>query len=1010
MEASSVVLAPLAVLLGGIALEALLARALSPRGKGWLAFAAGSGALLGVLAAWPRVVRGEAVDVAFGRWDGPVQLAYHVDALGFLFALMATGIGAAVLLYAVSYMEHERATTRFYALVLLFIAGLVHLVYTADLFLLYFGWEVVGLCSFLLVSFWYADPDAAYGARKVLTMTHLAGYGLFAAVLVVHLRTGATLWTDPRVQGAFTSGLFLLVLVAALAKSVQVPLHTWIPSAMAAPTPVSALLHAACYVKAGVYLVARLHSLGPWPVAWGLTVSWLGALTLVVGALFMLVQRDLKRLLAFSTVAQIGYMMLGLGLGTPLGIAAGLLHCLNHGLFKGALFLCAGAVQHACGTRDMDRLGGLGRRMPRTLALWLVAAGGIAGVPLLNGFVSKWLLYDAALEAGQPVLALIPWLGSILTVFALLKATSGVFFGADGEATAHAHEASWSMLAGIGALSAACIVLGVAPQLAVRYLVNPILPALGRAPLAGVSWFGLAAGEGAWFATGGLVLGLVALAFGALVYVVPLRARGALISAGGAAALGGPSSVFTGGEPLSPQGRLGASDFSQLVQQAFAPFYRGFDADRAWLAAWRVVCRVASRVAALLAALERAPAALLVAVAAALGAASLVAGPSAARGTSEIAAAAAPLRLVAVAAAVALVGLVLACAAVPATRRWTVPLGLAGALACGGVVAAAPLARMALLEGGALTALVVLWHASGPGAARRAYLAAVALSALGMVGGAAAAERGHGALALALLLPGAAVKLGLVPLWFWLPVAAEATPAVVVGLVVGVVDVAAFAELVALRGAEPWLFSTALPWIALGVASAVLGALAALAQRDLRRLLAFSTIEDMGLLVCALALGGEYGVAGAAIGAAVHALAKALLFSSVAGAEAEGEALVDARGLAARHPLAAAGFVVGALAVLGVPPTLGYAAHWRVFAAAGAHPLLLAALSGAAMLAVATYARAIALCWFGSAPPARGAPAAYHRPALAAAVLLLALALLAGGLWPRLLGLVGGAA
>jgi formate hydrogenlyase subunit 3/multisubunit Na+/H+ antiporter MnhD subunit len=347
-------------------------------------------------------------------------------------------------------------------------------------------------------------------------------------------------------------------------------------------------------------------------------------------------------------------------------------------------------------------------------------------------------------------------------------------------------------------------------------------------------------------------------------------------------------------------------------------------------------------------------------------------------------------------------GLLLACGAAPATRRLVAPLAVAGALAVAGVLAAAPLVRMGLLEAAAVVALVVLWG-TARGAARRGYLAAVALSAIGMVGGAVAAGRGHPQLALVLLLPGVAVKLGLVPLWCWLPLVAEATPAVVAGLVVGVVDVAAFGELLALRGAEPWLFEPALPWLALGVATAIVGALLTLAQRDLKRLLAFSTIEDMGLLVAALVLGGEYGVGGAALGAAVHALAKALLFASVAGPEAEGAAVRDPRGLATGHPLAAFGFLLGALSVLGVPPTLGYAAHWRIFVALAGRPPLLAALAGAAMLAVATYARAIALFWWGGGDSAQP-PQAYSRRVLGAGVVLLAAALVVLGLWPGLLG------
>jgi hypothetical protein len=551
------------------------------------------------------------------------------------------------------------------------------------------------------------------------------------------------------------------------------------------------------------------------------------------------------------------------------------------------------------------------------------------------------------------------------------------------------------MIGGVGVLAAGCLVLGVAPQLAITYLVNPVLPALGRAPLAGVSWFGLAVGQGAWFATGGLALGVVALLFGALVYWVPVPAAAVVASPGGA------PSVFTGGEP---QGHLGASDFSRIVEQSLAPFYRAFDVDRYGLAAWRALGAVAARLEALTRTLEAAPAAVATAVAVALGAAAILRPVArvAAHGGHGAPALTVPL---AGAVALALAGLLLAGAAVPALRRLLAPVAVAGGLAVAGLLVTAPLPRVALLEGAAVVALLLLRDASPSPAARRAYLAAVLLSAAGLAGGALAAARGHASLAFALLLPGFAVKLALVPLWFWLPVVVEATPAVLAGLVVAVVDVAAFGELLALRGAEPALFAPGLPWLVLGVASAILGALLGMAQRDLKRLLAFSTIQDMGLLVVAASLAGEHGVAGAALGAGVHAVGKALLFASLAAPEGEGVSLVDARGLAVRHPVAAAGFLVGALAVLGVPPTVGFSAHWRVFSAAAGSPPLLAALSAAAMLSVAVYARAVALFWWGpergaAPPPARR----YRRPVLTAAVLLLSVALLATGLWPRLLG------
>ena len=990
------VLMPLGMLLGGALLQLVLAGALSARAKGGLALLSGLGALAGVVAIWPAIIAGHAFDIRFGRWDGPIQLAYRVDGLGFLFALMAAGIGSAVLLYAVNYMEKEKGATRFYCLVLIFIAGLIHLVYSADLFLIYLSWELIGLCSFFLVSFWYKDPEAAFGARKVFTMTHLAGYGLFAAVVLIYHRTGSTLWTDPRVQGAFTTGIFALILIAALAKSVQFPLHTWIARAMAAPTPVSALLHAACYVKAGVYLVARMHSVTPWPASWGLTVSWLGAATLLIGVLFALAQHDLKRLLAFHTVSQIGYMMLGIGLGTPLGIAAGLLHCLNHGLFKGGLFLCAGAVQHSCGTRDMDYLGGLGRKMPQTMRIWLICAAGIAGVPLFNGFVSKWMLYNAALEVHQPMLALIPWVGSVLTGFSFLKATSGVFLGSDGSATEHAHEVSGSMIAGGSILAAGCVVLGIAPQLAINYLINPLLPSLGCETLSGVSWFGLTQGQGLWLASGGCGLAVVALLFGALLVWIPTFVRGTVVA-------GGAPSVFTGGEMLSPQGHLGASDFSYAAKHALAPFYRRFDVDTYWLGIWRFLSRLASAIAKPLAAAERFAWVALLVLAAALGVFGWF-SPVSAVGTVAEAVAGPHTIILVFGVGISLLGLLIAGTATQACRRLTLPLALSGVMAIAGIVAPGSFLRTGLLEGASSVALLVLWTTSTKAAAKYGYLFAILISTAGMLGGTVAAEQGNAHLALALLLPAVAVKLGLVPLWLWLPLVAESTPSVLAGIIIGVIDVAAFAEVLSLRIEHPWLFAPALPWIVLGVLSAVLGALLALAQRNIKRLLAFSTIEDIGILVVAVAFGGNLGITGALLGATVHALAKALLFASVSGPESDAAQLTDARGLATRHPIGSAGFAVGSLAVLGVPPTLGYSAHWRIFSAVAGHNVLLAVLCGAAMLSVAVYARAIALFWFGPDVSQETRSVRYNQTLMGVAVALLVVTLLVAGVWPQLLG------
>src|SRR5271157_409443 len=573
--AALILIAPCSLLLGAV-LQLLVAPFRSARAKGILAALTCLPAVLAVVGMAPLVRTGQAVELNALSWDGPLALVFHVDALSVLFALMGTGLGAFVLLYSIGYMAHDKSATRFYATMLVFIAGFVGLVYSANLFIFYLCWELVGLCSFSLVGFWYTNREAVSGARKVLLMTHIAGYGLLAAILVVYHRTGSALWTDPAVARAFTSGIFVLMLVALVAKSVQFPLHTWIPEAMAAPTPVSALLHAACYVKAGVYLAARMHSFGAWPAnggfAWGNeSLMWVGTVTMAVGVMYAMVQTDLKRMLAFSTVSQIGYMMMGLGIGTPLAIAAGLLHCLNHGFFKAGLFLTAGSVQHASGTRDMNKLGGLAQKMPQTTLSWLIGVGSMMGIPLMSGFASKWMLYAAALQAGWAVPAMVAWAASLGTVFLGVKATSAVFLGPTTENTKDAHESPPTMIWGMGFLAVGSVVLGVAPQLAVNYFLNPILMALGMGTGVHVTWLGLSADAGSFSSTGGLVLALVSLVVGGAIYLIAYAVRPA---SSGAAMAGAGGGIFTGGEPLSDQGRLTAGDFSEIFQEHWHSFFR----------------------------------------------------------------------------------------------------------------------------------------------------------------------------------------------------------------------------------------------------------------------------------------------------------------------------------------------------------------------------------------------------------------------------------------------------
>jgi multicomponent Na+:H+ antiporter subunit A len=997
-------------LLAGVVLQLLSARVLSARGKGVLALCCCLPSLAAVVATFGRVSQAGAIHFNEMPWDGPLQMVFHVDALSLMFAAMGTGLGAAVLLYSIGYMAHDRGATRFYAFMLTFICGMVGLVYSANLFSLYACWEAMGLCSFSLVGFWYEKPEAVKGARKVLLMTHLAGYGLLAAILLIYSRTGSALWTDPAVAHAFTTGVYTLMLVALLAKSVQFPLHTWIPEAMNAPTPVSALLHAACYVKAGVYLAARMHSFNQWPASWSLAMMSLGTVTMVVGVAYAMVQHDLKRMLAFHTVSQIGYIVTGFGLGTPLGIAAGLLHCLNHSLFKGGLFLAAGSVQHATGTRDMNQLGGLARRMPRTTVVWLISVGSMMGVPFMSGFASKWLLYTAALQAGQVVPALLAWVVSVGTVFSCVKATSCVFLGPTTPQSEDAHEAPPTMVWALGLFALGSVVLGLAPQLAVNYIVNPILPLLGMATVQ-VSWFGLTPSAGSWWTTGGLTLAVVSAGAGVILYFLAGSSRARSLAVGQQLAVagatgGGGVGVFTGGESIVGPSRLPASEFSVILKKHWAPFYRNTDVDRIYLIAWSVLQAVSSAMGRVMAWAEKSTIAWTVVLFAAILVAVRGFAPTVLNLPRPSIESLPPL--LGIACALAFAALLGASAAQKLWRSLLPLMLLTGAPAVAAAFVPQPVARLALLELASVFSLALVWRTATRYAAWM-YTAVVALSATSLIAGQAALTLGDANWARALLLAGFALKLAIVPLLLWLPAVAEACPALVAGVVIGVVDIAAFGELYLIAQAHPEFFEPHGFWIAAALASSLVASLLMLTQRNMKRLLALSTIEDMGFLLLGITAATELGIRGAIFAATVHALAKALLFIAASAPEADGALTDNARGLAIRYPFSAAGFLAGMLAMLGIPPLLGFAGRWRLYQTALAmNHALLAGFILSSMFALVAYVLCLTRCWWGAS--AEDAPPATAEPLfLRLAIVGLIAVLVAGGLWPHaLLALAGG--
>ena len=580
------VVIPLEALGIGILLQLVLGRWLSAKWKGILAFLSGVAALAATLVLLPAIIQGSVLNKTLFLWDQNIPLQIHVDGLSLVFALMATGIGSAILLYCVNYMTHEKeGLTRFYVLMLTFIAGLVNLVISANLIAMYLSWELIGLCSYFLVGFWYKETAAANGARKVLVMTHIPGYALLAGILLIYHQSGSLIWTDPAIGAAFTTGIFILMLIAAMAKSVMFPLNTWIPEAMNAPTPVSALLHSACYVKAGIYLIARMYSIVQWPHAWNIIVLTLGCVTILVGAIFALAQTDMKRLLAYSTISQLGYIVAAFGIGTNLGIAAAIFYTFSHGLFKGTLFLCAGAVQHSTGTRDMRQLGGLAKRMPWTARVWLIAAAAIIGVPLTNGFVAKWLLLDAALNANLMIVVIVAWVVSVITAIYMLKATVSVFYGEMPEwlQKAEVHDAEPSMLAGMGILSACCLLFGLAPQILFKGLVIPAASALGFSSEMTLTWFGLQTSSAGIQVTLGAVVVLIAVLVGFVIYAI-IRSRSKETTA----------AVFTGGEPLQNDSSLNAVDFTVLAETNLQPIYKITDPDPLYMAIWKGIKQLAN--------------------------------------------------------------------------------------------------------------------------------------------------------------------------------------------------------------------------------------------------------------------------------------------------------------------------------------------------------------------------------------------------------------------------------
>ena len=451
-------------------------------------------ALVRVAVMFPQVRDGGVVreQIAWMPSAG-LDLTIRVDGFAWMFAMLVTGIGFLVILYSRYYMSPSDPVPRFFAFLLAFMGAMLGLVTSGNLIQLVFFWELTSLTSFMLIGYWHHRADARRGARMALLVTAAGGLCLFGGALLIGrivgsyeldvvLGAGAQLRADPLYRP-----LLVLVLIGAFTKSAQFPFQFWLPHAMAAPTPVSAYLHSATMVKAGVFLLARL-----WPVLsgtpeWFWIVGGAGLCTLLAGAYAAMFQHDLKGLLAYSTISHLGLITLLLGLDSPLAAVAAVFHIINHATFKAALFMAAGVIDHETGTRDIERLNGLFKAMPVTATLAMVASAAMAGVPLLNGFLSKEMFFaETVYIVSNPWIAWgLPIAATIAGVFAVvyaLRFTVDIFFGEPSRDLPRSpHEPSRWMRVPIELLVLACLVVGIFPAQS----IGPVLAAAANPVVGG---------------------------------------------------------------------------------------------------------------------------------------------------------------------------------------------------------------------------------------------------------------------------------------------------------------------------------------------------------------------------------------------------------------------------------------------------------------------------------------------------------------------------------------------
>ncbi len=493
---------------------------------GWAALVSAA-ALVWVALLFPTLQAGTVLREEY-RWipSAGIHFAVRMDGFAWMFAMLVTGIGTLVAVYARYYMSKNDPVPRFFSFFLAFMGAMLGVVLSGNVVQLAFFWELTSLFSFLLIGYWHHRKDARRGARMALTVTGAGGLAMLAGMLMLGHIAGSyqldvILGAGDRIRAnPLYTPMLVLVLLGALTKSAQFPFQFWLPRAMAAPTPVSAYLHSATMVKAGVFLLARL-----WPALsgteqWFWLVGGAGVITLVLGAYVAMFQTDLKGLLAYSTISHLGLITLLLGLNRDLAAVAAVFHIMNHATFKASLFMAAGIIDHETGTRDLRRLSGLWRAMPITGTLAFVASAAMAGVPLLNGFLSKEMFFAETID-----LSTMPWLdyglpvaATVAGIFAVvysLRFAVDVFLGSPAhDLPITPHEPVRWMRVPIEVLVLLCLVVGIFPQ----WSIGPALDLAARPVVGGpMPQFSLAIWHGF---NRPLIMSLIALGGGIALFLL----------------------------------------------------------------------------------------------------------------------------------------------------------------------------------------------------------------------------------------------------------------------------------------------------------------------------------------------------------------------------------------------------------------------------------------------------------------------------------------------------------